>query len=609
MSDKLLDYYNSELNFLRRLGDEFAGAHADVAPYLAMGGQGDLDPYVGRLIQSVAYMNARLRRKIDDDFPEVAGSMMDILYPHYQRPFPSSTIVRLALDRGQTEQYDGYTIERGATLEFPPVEGDACRFQTRYPVVCWPFDIHSVDLRGIPFQAPVAKLGRQPLGCLQVGLKAYSNEVKLADFKTTSLRFYIQLPVPFNFQFYELMFNHVLGVAVASSHDADDATILPASCVKAVGFEREDGMLDYPPQSFLGYRLVTELFAFPQKFLFFDVEIGDAFQKLGGDQFQLYFYLNRRLEALEPNISETSLQFGCTPAINLYKQKSAAFRMTHFDVEHEVIPDSRRPRSHEVYTVDRVIGNSTSKGEIEFLPFYSFRHGVSKDHRTFWHASRRERFGSADADRGSALDIAFVDLDFDPAEPGDWMIDIETTCCNGNLPFYLPVDPGRTELDLEGYGAIEQAVCLVKPTRTLRAPLGQGLRWRLVSHLSLNQLSIVGGEDSVEAFRELLRLYEFSDSPENQDRILGVESVSSKRMPGRIPGDTSGGVCRGLEVQVMFDEEKFKDGRLFLFASVLEQFVALYTNINSFTQFVAISKKTGEEIKRWGPRAGDRFTL
>jgi type VI secretion system protein ImpG len=212
-------------------------------------------------------------------------------------------------------------------------------------------------------------------------------------------------------------------------------------------------------------------------------------------------------------------------------------------------------------------------------------------------------------ERGSAMDIAFVDLDFDPAEASDWMIDIETTCCNGNLPFYLPVDPGRTEIDLEGHGAIDRSVCLVKPTRTLRPPLGQGLRWRLVSHLALNQLSLVGGEDSVEAFRELLRLYEFSDSQENQDRIAGLGNMKVARVLGRIPGDTSGGMCRGLQVTAELDESKFKDGRLFLFASVLEQFMALYCNINSFTQFIAKSKKTGEEIKRWGPRAGDRFTL
>ena len=609
MSDKLLDYYNSELNFLRRLGDEFAQAYSDVAPYLAIGSQGDLDPYVGRLVQSVAYMNARLRRKIDDDFPEVAGSMMDILYPHYQRPFPSCTVARLDLDRGQTEQYEGYVVEPGSILEFPPVEGDACRFQTRYPVTCWPFDIQSIDLRGIPFQAPVVNFGRQPMGCLRVNLKTFSPEVKLSDFQTTRLRFFIQLPVPFCFELYELLFNHVVGVAVASSHESDDATILPIETIKPVGFGRDEGLVDYPPQSFLGYRLLSELFAFPQKFLFFDVEIGDAFKKLKGSQFQLYFYLNRRFEGLEPNISESTLQLGCVPATNLYRQKSAAFRMTHFDVEHEIIPDSRRPKAHEVYSVDKVVGSSSTRGEVEFLPFYSFKHGVSKDHRTFWHTSRRERFGRDDMERGSAMDIAFVDLDFDPAEASDWMIDIETTCCNGNLPFYLPVDPGRTEIDLEGHGAIDRSVCLVKPTRTLRPPLGQGLRWRLVSHLALNQLSLVGGEDSVEAFRELLRLYEFSDSQENQDRIAGLGNMKVARVLGRIPGDTSGGMCRGLQVTAELDESKFKDGRLFLFASVLEQFMALYCNINSFTQFIAKSKKTGEEIKRWGPRAGDRFTL
>jgi type VI secretion system protein ImpG len=72
-------------------------------------------------------------------------------------------------------------------------------------------------------------------------------------------------------------------------------------------------------------------------------------------------------------------------------------------------------------------------------------------------------------------------------------------------------------------------------------------------------------------------------------------------------GDTSaaGGYARGVEVTVELDEEKFLGIGAFLFASVLERFLALYTSVNSFTKLVYRTRQSGE-VKRWPPRAGEQ---
>ncbi len=54
---------------------------------------------------------------------------------------------------------------------------------------------------------------------------------------------------------------------------------------------------------------------------------------------------------------------------------------------------------------------------------------------------------------------------------------------------------------------MKRILCLRAPSPTLRPPLGKGQLWRLISHLSLNYLSLVDGKD---ALQEILRLYNFS---------------------------------------------------------------------------------------------------
>jgi type VI secretion system protein ImpG len=94
VSDDLLPYYQRELAFIRRLGDEFARANPKIAGRLRIAPDAIEDPHVGRLIEAFALLNARIRRKLDDDFPELTQAMLGVLYPHYLAPIPSMAVVQ-----------------------------------------------------------------------------------------------------------------------------------------------------------------------------------------------------------------------------------------------------------------------------------------------------------------------------------------------------------------------------------------------------------------------------------------------------------------------------------------------------------------------------------
>lgn len=177
------------------------------------------------------------------------------------------------------------------------------------------------------------------------------------------------------FELYEALFVNVKDAAVAASLADPGARSLGRGCLRQVGFEADEAMLPYSPRSFVGYRLLTEFFAFPSKFLFFDVAGLDANVLKGiGSSLHLLFYLDRLPAALEPSfVTVNSFQLGCVPVVNLYRKRAEPLPLAQTEAEVRVIPDARRPLAHEVYAIERVTASTPAGESSEYVPFYELK--------------------------------------------------------------------------------------------------------------------------------------------------------------------------------------------------------------------------------------------
>ncbi len=308
-------------------------------------------------------------------------------------------------------------------------------------------------------------------------------------------------------------------------------------------------------------------------------------------------------------MSSDTFQVGCSPVVNLFPKRSEPIRLTYTQSEYRVVPDSHRPIANEVYSVQRVTATSPSNEEVEFRPFYSLKHAENaRRQQTFWYASRRRAgYAAGEVDEGLECYLKLVDLGFRPSVPHDWTVHADILCLNRDLPRRLPFGGGQPHLQVIGKSLV-RAKCLTAPTATLRPVLRHGTMWRLISHLTLNHISLVNDTDGASVLREILSLYDFRDSPETKDIIDSLLTVRNERIVGRA-GGSAAGVCRGLHVQLHFDEEKFSGGGLFLYAALLERFLGLYTSINSFTKLTATSNRREAKIRTWPPRAGEHALL
>jgi type VI secretion system protein ImpG len=373
--------------------------------------------------------------------------------------------------------------------------------------------------------------------------------------------------------------------------------------------------LPYSGRSFPGYRLLTEFFAFPTKFLFVEFTGLGAEKVAGlGRMLELFVYLRRSHADLQQSVDAQTFQLGCTPMVNLFEKRAEPLRLTHTETEHRVVPDARRPQAMEVYSVNRVTATSPRGDDVRYQPFYGIEHARTGDEAAFFYPARRPAptapMATGEPDAGTEVYLGLVDLEFRSAAHEDWVLDVETTCLNRDLPNRIPFGGDEPKLWFsEGSGPVRRIRCLTAPTPTTRPDLGDGARWKLISHLSLNHLSISGGREGCNALKEILRLYDAKDSPENRRLIEGVLEVSTKPIVRRVTSAGHPGFGRGTEVRLRLDESRFSAGGLFLFASVLERFLGLYCAANSFVEVAVTTNAREGELRRWAPRAGDRPLL
>jgi len=610
VSEELLPYYERELTFIRQMSAEFKQKYPKIAGRLQLDGEKECeDPHVERLIEAFALLAGRVHHKIDDEFPEITEALLDALYPHYIRPVPSMGIVQFQVEPNQLAPASTQ-VESGTAIQSKLDDGHVCSFRTCYPVTLAPIRVTDASVSAInQFASPgmaadAAAVVRIQLECL--------GGLRFDQAPMDSIRFFLNGESAAVHTLYELLFLNTLRVTLRALPFQDGASraVLPASSLQQVGFNQSERILPYSDRSFLGYSLLQEYFNFPDKFFFLDLTGLNRLSRTGfGTTLEILIALKppeqqHRLIALEQSVDRNTFQLGCTPIVNLFERVAEPIRISETKSEYRIVPDQHNQSSTEVYSVDRVSSTGTYLEEpLIYRPFYDLRHAHHSDEQKhFWYTHRRPSFRKND--NGTEVYISLIDLDFNPAVPPVEILSLRVTCTNRDQASRLNLTGEFGELEAEGV-ALLRVQCLVKPTQVARPPLRRGLQWRLISHLSLNYLSIV--EKGREALQEILRLYDFSNDPVIRKQIAGISDVTSRSAVSRVNSRTGVTFCRGTDTTIDFDEEQYVGTGVFLLSSVLQRFLGLYSSVNSFSRLMVRTRRG--VLKQWPPLVGEQILL
>lgn len=609
MSEKLLSHYEKELAFIHQSASEFARRHPGTAANLRLRDDSVDDPLVARLLSGFAYLSARTQQKLADDFPELTDALLETLYPHYLRPIPSMSIVQFIAEDDLDEVV---RLPRHTPLETTAFQGQTCRFQTCYPADIVPVAVDTATLLPRPFIAPGSNDIPGAGAVLKLSLKTLTGKQSLTGLQLQQLRFFLAGQSQQVYPLYDLLLTKTLRIVIAHSEADPYPVVLDRDALQPVGFESEEALLPYPHHSFTGYRLLTEYFAFPEKFHFLDLTgLAAAIDQRYQQQLNIYFYLQESHSELEHQLSSSMFQLGCTPAINLFPQRADPVPLTHTQYEYTVVPDSRRTDAMEIYSIDTVGAVDPSGNYITCRPFYGVQHADGEQQAAFWFARRRTVVeGEHRNEQASEVDLTLVDLNFDPHRADQRTLDIRLTCSNRNQPKKLPTHNGQPHFHIvDGSAPAKRIASVVAPTPTLRPPLRERGYWRLISHLNLNHLSLSNGPGACASLKEILRLYDFRDSAATRNLIESIRLLRTKPITAPIQIEDTVAICRGTEVQLELDPVMLTGSSPLLFASVLERFFGLYCSINSFTRLVATLSGRDGELRRWPPRAGEKALL
>ncbi|MCU1718968.1 type VI secretion system baseplate subunit TssF [Pseudomonas sp. 5P_3.1_Bac2] len=591
-------YYQSELTALRQLGKRFSERSPALAPFL---GQAGRDPDVERLLEGFAFLTGRLRQKLDDELPELTHSLMHLLWPNYMRPLPAFSMLQFdPLKRPG----GALPVPRHTPVESKPIEGVTCRFRTAFATEVLPLALNALDYS---VKGDGALLSLR----LQMSAEGHIGELGLKQLRLhlAGERYISQL-------LYLSLLRHLQGIQLVLLDEAGkplvdlyqrplDPLLLPSSKLQPVGFEEDQALIPYPLNTFRGYRYLQEYFAFQDKFLFVDLLGLDVLNGLSEDTLkqargiELRFDIsNGGVQRIRPTLDNVRLY--CTPIVNLFAHDAIPIRLDGKQDQYLLLPAEMDSQHCGVFSVDRVTGwKPGGQGYEEYVAFESFEHDPSFDVPVARpHYSVRQQPSLLGDGLETYLSFALRHMDQHET------LSIELTCTNQNLPrrlklgdICMPSEDTPEFLTFRNISAV---------TPSYAPPLHRDFLWKLISNMSLNYLSLA----DVNALKVILETY---DLPRYYDqhaqkvskRLLdGLQSISHQhvdRLHRGLP-------VRGVRTQLTINPEGYiGEGDLFLFASVLNEFFALYASLNSYHELRVQS--TQGEVYQWTPRMGQQPLL
>lgn len=583
-------YYEKELVALRTLGREFSEKNPALAPFLGTPGR---DPDVERILEGFAFLTGRLQQKIEDELPEITHGLFNLLWPNYLRPIPSCSVIEY---RPNTNTSGHRLIPKKTTVESCPVGGTRCTFQTVYDVNVYPLRLDALSfvtefgnaILQLDFSLLNANLGNTEIEELTFFLTGERNIVTTLHYYLTRKAKKINITAKD-----ALQGEHILGV-------------LPAEAICPMGFGNDEILFPFPKNSFQGYRIVQEYFCFPEKFHF--VRIRDIAKNMSkealdrvkdnGQNLSLQIVFDNLPEGFE-DMTKDNIRLFCTPVVNIFEKSATPINFDHKQTEYRIVPDPRHPYSYSTYSVNRVTGwSSAARGEIVYTPFESFDHLSRIDGSLAYY---RLRIRPAVKDESIETWISLVHRDdnhvlLDEVET----ISLELVCTNRMLPLELSVGDIANSTDSSDESLRFTNITHVSPPYT--PPLDGDILWRLLSNMALNYIPLT----DINALRGILATYDFRAIHDKRRARVLEQTLQGMR---HISCQETDRIYRGMPIRgsmttLTLNRKYFSsEGDMLLFASVINEFLALYATVNSFHQLLVQEEKTGEQFQ-WKARLG-----
>lgn len=579
--DTLSEYYQYELSYLRSAGNEFASKFPKIARRLDLSNTESSDPHVERLIESFAFLSGKLQKQIDDQFPEIASTILHVLCKPLIQPVPSCVMADFVIDVPRAVKSPGFLIPKGTQLFADSHSGERCTFTTSHDLQLWPIEITKAEIiqkEGIP------NYYSRSTFYLKIALK-YSGDPTSAF--PSKLRFYIKADALLRGKIFSSIFMTEEQVLLQKS---DKFEFIPK--ISPIGLDDDEYLLPYPSDVFKGFRLLQEYFVFPEKFLGFEIDLPTQLDTQAENI--IYIPMNY---AISMPISVRNFSLSAVPAVNVFPKISEPLRLDQKQVEYCLIPDFRRYHSNEIYAITKIVAaDPNNDDEIVVPEFFSCSHYADSTKNSFFWKSRRKRSYIVNA-QGEDVYVSFIDTNFNPKFPADKIFYAHTLCTNRHVAEQIPANG---ELKIELSAPVSDIYCVNRPTNQISSIKKGEILWKLISALSLNSVSF--DKSGISKLKEVLEVFADVSKTALGGEVDAILDISCYPKTKRIDDQTWRGFVRGSCVEITFDESIFNLG--IPLSLVISKFLSSYTTVNTFTEVCVKNTERNEILKTWDQTFG-----
>ena len=496
-------------------------------------------------------------------------------------------------------------------------------FKTAQAVSLWPLKI--IEAEYLATRAAVAPYAGAAGVRAAAGLRlrfASSGGIPLSKVAPPTLPIYIDGSETIPGELYRQIAGETLAVIGRSPTSAAGAEgWVKLSAPEQHGFEDDCALLPAEQRSFRGYRLLSEYFACPERFLFVRLnELGKAFASCD-EACDVVLLFGRNAPSLAKAVSpgRTSASMPARRS-TCSKSRSAGYRSSLTSTSIRSCPTARSR------SISRSIACSRSLPTAPTIPRAPTRRPALRLRRPLlydWREAlfyvtrlRHRRLSTKEQRLRKRTDYLGTETWLSLTAPGDATrldkineLAVRALVTNRELPELLRFG-GASDFTV-GAGPVRAVTTLRAPTRP-QPPMGLADgAWRVIGHLTPNYATLAPEDnDDPSILRDHLALYGRIDDPAMRRQIDGVLSIRSPQsVTRRVPGlATAMAFARGLRIKVKLDDVSYDSARMFLFSAVLERFMAEFATINSFTECVFESVQEGQFIQ-WPPRLGQRRNI
>lgn len=616
-------YFEREYNYLHNAGREFAEKHPTLGDKLRLSEKQLKDPFVERLFEGFAFLTGRIHERLDDEMPELTGGLLEQLFPHFLRAFPSCAVLEAKPVQGAVTK--PIHIERGSELQTPTgrykvkyavaagpeenarviekTESAEFIFRTAQDMIVRPMRLKGVRSENISNAKTALVLEIHPYRNVDFeSLELKRLRLYLYDADSTSLRYALLLY--FSKFVDKISMREITGDADKNFVDIENFKIGISELSDNIDYSDDElALIPYAKQTFAGYRLLHEYFSFPDKFFFVDIEGLDQFEaSKDGYPFEIKFTFNQRLSS-EFRVNINNIKLHCTPIINLFDRPTEEVLLSQRLPEYYIVPDLDRRKSREIYSVKSVTGVSEDKiAHFKYIPITSYEfidiHDLDNKHKRFYSIVHRPVRGDM-----TETSIRLFGTSMEEGVFPKETLSIIATMSNGFLPAkYLGANTIKEPVNFPSGINVDN---LTKPSDVLPNPERRNFLWSLISHLTLNYTTLA----NAETLKSILHLYNWSPQHNNPNKNR-IEAIMEVYPPQNKNLYRNRCLLRGIEFRIMVDPNAFEfgEGEIHLFGHVLNRFLSQYVTINSFVILTIIEAGTNKTYT-WHPNIGKNLPV